>query len=101
MMASLPLIRGPGKGLRGDVRNLPPRTASCLYRPQGVFDEVVDWNEVVPRDGSVIGNPAPHWCSHQGPRRPNAPAVRLYLLTSPRADRSSRRPPRRIRLDRL
>jgi len=54
MMASLPLIRGPGKGLRGDVRNLPPRTASCLYRPQGVFDEVVDWNEVVPRDGSVI-----------------------------------------------
>jgi len=51
-MASLPLIRGPGKGLRGVL--LPPLEAPRVYTAHKAVRRDCDCNEeVVPRDGSA------------------------------------------------
>lgn len=51
-MASLPLIRGPGKGLR-IVFQLTARTDSCCKAHKAVRRDC-DWNEVVLRDGEAL-----------------------------------------------
>ena len=51
-MASLPLIRGPEKGLRV-VFQLTARADSCCKAHKAVRRDC-DWNEVVLRDGEAL-----------------------------------------------
>ncbi|AMM02992.1 protein of unknown function [Pseudomonas putida KT2440] len=92
-MASLPLIRGPGKGLRGAL--LPPQEAPRVYTAHKAVRRDCDCNEeVVPRDGSASPQ---YWQSRRtAARQPRADLPEHTFAWSAHPSPSSLRVRRRI-----